>query len=260
MRQETTPTAPERPSPGPAPAHPPERQDLDELLEQARQEVLAQACADRQHIKAKKDKTVLKNLPLILATALKVANQKGFQAMSMRDLGRATGMSMGTLYAYFESKEELLELLQRTGRQITSRVLAQAVAKAGGPRQQLKAAIRAHLYLSEAMQDWFYFSYMEARHLGPEEKERAKASELATEKVFHDILVEGVRQGVFNGRDTRLLASALKAMLQDWYVKRPKHQRRRLGVERYARFLCDLVETYCLARGPEERGPARPEA
>lgn len=38
---------------------------------------------------------------------------KGYEGASMRDLSRATGMSLAGLYHYFESKEELLYLIQK---------------------------------------------------------------------------------------------------------------------------------------------------
>ena len=56
------------------------------------------------------------------------------------------------------------------------------------PAAKLRAAILTHLYLSEAMQPWFYFSYMEAKNLAQPEQDLAVESELYTEKIFEDIL------------------------------------------------------------------------
>src|SRR3981081_2849928 len=39
--------------------------------------------------------------------------EKGYEGASMRDLSRASGMSLAGLYYYFESKERLLFLIQR---------------------------------------------------------------------------------------------------------------------------------------------------
>src|SRR5215831_11560175 len=49
----------------------------------------------------------------ILAHATEVFCDKGYDAASMRDLSRATGMSLAGLYYYFESKEKLLYLIQK---------------------------------------------------------------------------------------------------------------------------------------------------
>ncbi|HST12806.1 MAG TPA: TetR/AcrR family transcriptional regulator [Terriglobales bacterium] len=49
----------------------------------------------------------------ILAHATDVFDEKGYEGASMRDLSRASGMSLAGLYYYFESKETLLYLIQR---------------------------------------------------------------------------------------------------------------------------------------------------
>lgn len=49
----------------------------------------------------------------ILEHATEVFDAKGYEGASMRDLSRASGMSLAGLYYYFESKEKLLYLIQR---------------------------------------------------------------------------------------------------------------------------------------------------
>lgn len=213
--------------------------------------VLQDICRDvfehhRGTIKVKKDKTANKNLPRIFEAALRISNRRGFRAMTMRDLGRETGLSMGALYGYFSGKDELLEMLQETGRLVTARVLEERIEAERDVRAKLRTAVHTHLYLSEAMQPWFYFSYMEARHLTPSERDKAIASELYTEKLFADIIRSGQLAGVFKDLEPQLAASAVKALLQDWYVKRWKYAKRSVTVEQYAAFVVDLVQTYVM--------------
>jgi TetR/AcrR family transcriptional regulator, cholesterol catabolism regulator len=54
-----------------------------------------------------------KRLAEILSHATDVFCKKGYEGASMRDLSRATGMSLAGLYYYFESKERLLFLIQK---------------------------------------------------------------------------------------------------------------------------------------------------
>ncbi|MFZ3263754.1 MAG: TetR/AcrR family transcriptional regulator [Terriglobales bacterium] len=49
----------------------------------------------------------------ILSHATEVFCEKGYEGASMRDLSRATGMSLAGLYHYFGSKERLLYLIQK---------------------------------------------------------------------------------------------------------------------------------------------------
>jgi AcrR family transcriptional regulator len=199
---------------------------------------------NRNSIRVKKENKVVKNLERIFSATLRISNRKGFQAMSMRDLSRETNLSMGALYSYFASKEELLAMLQSQRRSVTRRILDEGIAQKSNPTAKLRAAILTHLYLSEAMQPWFYFSYMEAKNLSKKEQDLAVASELYTERLIEDILKQGQIQGDFELRDPQLTASVVKAMLQDWYLKRRKYANRRISVDQYARFVLQFVEAF----------------
>jgi TetR/AcrR family transcriptional regulator, cholesterol catabolism regulator len=54
-----------------------------------------------------------RRLAEILKHATDVFCKKGYEGASMRDLSRASGMSLAGLYYYFESKERLLYLIQK---------------------------------------------------------------------------------------------------------------------------------------------------
>jgi TetR/AcrR family transcriptional regulator, cholesterol catabolism regulator len=54
-----------------------------------------------------------RRLAEILSHATEVFCKKGYAGASMRDLSRASGMSLAGLYYYFESKERLLFLIQK---------------------------------------------------------------------------------------------------------------------------------------------------
>jgi AcrR family transcriptional regulator len=200
----------------------------------------------RNSIRVKKENTVVKNLERIFSATLKISNKKGFQAMSMRDLGRETNLSMGALYSYFTSKEDLLAMLQDQRRTITKRILEACIEQESDPAAKLRAAILAHLYLSEAMQPWFYFSYMEAKNLSRVEQDLAVASEIYTENLLAEILRQGQSRGCFLPREPQLTASVIKAMLQDWYLKRRKYHIKKISVDQYADFILQFVEAFVL--------------
>ncbi len=220
---------------------------------------MEEICRDIFHehaasIKIKKEKVGVKNLVNIFNATLKLSNVKGFQAMSVRDLSRETGLSMGALYSYFTGKEELLGMIQNQGRRLTSRILLQQVEREPEVRKRLQAAIRTHLYLSEVLHPWFYFSYMETKNLSRDAQKNAIASELFTEKIFADIMEEGKEQGTFRLDDCLLTAALIKAMLQDWYLKRWKYSRRGIGVEAYADYVTNLIEKAIVPGNPGKGG------
>jgi AcrR family transcriptional regulator len=86
-----------------------------------------------------------RRLAEILAHATDVFCKKGYEGASMRDLSRASGMSLAGLYYYFESKERLLFLIQKhTFSTIVQRLKAR-LQGVNDPEQQIRIFILNHL-------------------------------------------------------------------------------------------------------------------
>jgi AcrR family transcriptional regulator len=148
---------------------------------------------NRETINIKKEAVAIKNLVTILNTTLKLSNDKGFQAMTLRDLSRESGLSMGALYTYFTSKDELFRIIHNHGMNMINMALVNRIREETDPAVKLRKAISIHLYLSELMHQWFYFLYMETRNLQKEERKLSIESELFTEQIFIDILKQESR-------------------------------------------------------------------
>ncbi|HOO47379.1 MAG TPA: TetR/AcrR family transcriptional regulator [Deltaproteobacteria bacterium] len=199
---------------------------------------------NQSRIRIKKEETAIKNLARIFDAALTISNEKGFSAMSLRDLSSEAGLSMGALYSYISSKDDLLDMLLQQGRIVVFRVLLEQIAGVDSPRDRLKIAVQTHLYLSEIMQPWFYFLYMETKNFRKEDHKKAIESELFTENIFQEILDQGISAGQFRPVDVLLTSAVIKAMLQDWYLKRWKYERRNVSVEEYAGFLMEVLGSH----------------
>ena len=86
-----------------------------------------------------------RRLARILVHATHVFCDKGYAAASMRDLSRASGVSLSGLYYYFESKEELLYLIQKhTFTTIVDR-LRQRLDEVADPADRIRTFILNHL-------------------------------------------------------------------------------------------------------------------
>jgi AcrR family transcriptional regulator len=86
-----------------------------------------------------------RRLARILVHATSVFCDQGYAAASMRDLSRASGVSLSGLYYYLESKEELLYLIQKhTFSTIVDR-LRPRLEKITDPAERLRMFILNHL-------------------------------------------------------------------------------------------------------------------
>ena len=84
-------------------------------------------------------------LELILRTSARIFAEKSYHSTSMRDISRATGVSLAGLYHYCKSKEELLFLIQDHcfGRVLER--LEQGVKGTDDPFEKLRLFIDNHL-------------------------------------------------------------------------------------------------------------------
>jgi len=200
---------------------------------------------NQDSMRIKKEKTAVANLDKILSAVFSITYKKGFQAMSMRDLSLKTGMSLGALYAYFPGKDQLLAIIQDQGRAMVYEILDLFSQEHTQPKERLRAAIKAHLFLSELFRPWFYFTFMEARNLKPAGCEAVKAMDEHTQKILSDILEQGEAQGVFKPGNHALSACMIKALQQEWYLKRWKYTKQKISVDQFADQVLDMVEGFC---------------
>src|SRR5580658_3961874 len=86
-----------------------------------------------------------RRLAQILTHATAVFCEKGYEGASMRDLSRASGMSLAGLYYYFESKERLLFLIQKHTFTTIVQRLKSRLEGVNDPQQQIRIFILNHL-------------------------------------------------------------------------------------------------------------------
>ncbi|MBF0201374.1 MAG: TetR/AcrR family transcriptional regulator, partial [Desulfamplus sp.] len=174
-----------------------------------------------------------------------ITYEKGFQAMTMRYLSSKTNMSLGALYSYFSCKDELLSIIQKQGSSMIRNIFEKFHNPDTSPRDQLITAIKAHLFLSESARPWFYFTFMEARNLAQKGLEAVLNMEQYTETMLVNILEAGQAKGIFKERDPLLTASIIKAMQQDWYLKRWKYKKRGISVDQYTEYVIAFTDSFC---------------
>lgn len=195
-------------------------------------------------IRIKKAKIAVPNLQTIVTTTLSISNRSSFHSMSLRDLSREAGMSMGALYSYIESKEHLLAMILGHVLHLVETVLGGPVDGQADPKDQLHRLLRRHIFLTEVMQPWFFFAYMEAKSFDHWGRRMAIESELRTQNLIAACLVDGQAGGVFRPTDPTMTASLVKPLLQDWYLKRWKYRRQGISPDDYAGWVIRFVGAF----------------
>jgi AcrR family transcriptional regulator len=81
----------------------------------------------------------------LLMKAAKLIAEKGFAAMSMRDLQASLGVSLAGLYHYFSSKDDLLFQLQLRTFRALYRQQERIAEEPGTPEERLRRLLTGHL-------------------------------------------------------------------------------------------------------------------
>jgi AcrR family transcriptional regulator len=84
-------------------------------------------------------------LALILRTAAAIFADKGYHDTSIRDISRATGISLSGLYYYFRSKDELLFLIQDHCFGVVLETAQTMLAQESDPETCLRLIVENHL-------------------------------------------------------------------------------------------------------------------
>ena len=78
----------------------------------------------------------------LLAKCLDLFTEKGYSAVTTRELARVTGVSTGILYHYFASKEDLFSQLMRYFVEKVTTELSDAIVRGRNPEARLALAVR----------------------------------------------------------------------------------------------------------------------
>jgi AcrR family transcriptional regulator len=164
---------------------------------------------------------VNKSEEVIRDAALRLFARHGFDAVGIRDIATAAGVSLSTLYHYTSSKEDLLFRIMVDGTNQMQDAAVAVVAAHPDPVHRLAGLVRSHVsqqgthHLAATVIDY------EVRALSPDNRDTIIAMRDAYEQLWTDVLADGVRAGVFTLSDTRFTRLALLDMcngLSRWYT------------------------------------------
>jgi AcrR family transcriptional regulator len=159
--------------------------------------------------------------PEIIEAAARVFAQRGFHGATTQDIADVLGIRQASLYYYFASKEEALELVCLQGVAGYFEVAKAIAAGPGTAADKLARLIKAHLSPLTDRSDFVRVFLHERQHLPAESRRRIGRWSRGLERVFEDVLKDGVRRGEFRpDLDTRLVVLGILGManaVASWY-------------------------------------------
>lgn len=197
----------------------------------------------KNKINIKNEIVATNKLKIIIKATFKLSNKKGFSLMSLRDLSQETKISMGSLYSYIGSKNQLAEMVHQFLPHMFNLCINDLKRDQASSKQQLFNLVRAHIFVSDCLQPWLFFAFMETKHLSRANKEIAKQNETRTEEMLNEILQTGVskKEIKVSSNDIFMICMLIKTLLQNWYIKHAKYLKQKITCEDYVLFIEQVI-------------------
>jgi len=156
----------------------------------------------------------------ILRAAAQIFQEKGYHAASMQDIAEAVELKKGSLYHHVNSKQEiLLDLLDEALEMIVHR-LELIISQDLSPDLKLRQAMQSYLTFLADNRSIASVLLLEYRSLEPELKDLHIPRRDQVEKIWQEIISEGIAAGSFQANHPGLLTKALLGVLNwtiTWY-------------------------------------------
>jgi AcrR family transcriptional regulator len=160
------------------------------------------------------------NKELILEAAAQIIRQKGFHATSMQDIAAAVSLQKASLYHHVTSKQDiLLDLLDQALDMLTDRLLL-VIQQDLPADEKLRQAMESFIQILAEHSDLVSVLLLEHRSLDAEFQSRHIARRDRFEKLWRDLIQEGIDTGKFSAYDPALTARALLGVMNwtiTWY-------------------------------------------
>ena len=175
-------------------------------------------------IKSKiKDKTLInKKREHIANKSVELFVKKGYHQTTVREVAKASGMSMGALYDYISTKEDILFLVCDHIHSTVNNKLKSSFTGEKNSLQYLKDAIKEYYTIVDEIQDYMLLLYQETKSLNKKARKYIFNAELELTIIFENILKQCIREKTISlkNKDTTLVAHNIMVTGQMWAFRR----------------------------------------
>ena len=152
----------------------------------------------------------------ILSAAKHVFAERGYHTTTIADIARQAGLSYGSIYWYYESKEALFhELMSAEASALRAHIngAVRAASTEDGPAAPLRAAVRATLEFYEADSALVKLLFRDAFALGAGFEEHLYAIHASFVEDAERLVLLAQRQGALVQGPSKMIAFAITALV-----------------------------------------------
>ncbi|PLR76834.1 TetR family transcriptional regulator [Bacillus sp. V3-13] len=174
------------------------------------------------HASVKDERLVIKRRNQMIKGAVSLFKEKGFHRTTTREIAKASGFSIGTLYEYIRTKEDVLYLVcDSIYDQVRDR-LQKDLDDTEGTLESLKLAIAHYFKVMDEMQDEVLVMYQEAKSLSKDALPYVLKKEFEMVSMFEDVIRRCVDNGelALSEKQVEFIAHSIVVQGQMWGFRR----------------------------------------
>jgi TetR/AcrR family transcriptional regulator, cholesterol catabolism regulator len=182
--------------------------------------------------------------------AKSVIAEKGYGGMTMQDLAETADVSVGLVYQYVKSKEDVLMLVIEDLMDTYRSAISDAVSAQDDPVESLAAGFMAYASVVDRYRAVTSVGYREYGGFSPGGRKQAQQWELESNRLLEELVERCIETGAFREVDPHLVAYDLVLLAHMWSLKH-WDLGRRMSLEQFASHQIAMVVEACLS--PRQR-------
>lgn len=167
----------------------------------------------------KDEALVLKRRNQMIKGAVTLFMEKGFHKTTTREIAKASGFSIGTLYEYIRKKEDVLFLVCDSIYQRVKERMEASIDPRETSVQSLIQAIRAYFQLMDDMQDEVLVMYQEVKSLSREAQDYVLQKERDMVAMLEEVILNSLSEQKSDS-EIKLIANNIFVQGQMWGFRR----------------------------------------
>jgi AcrR family transcriptional regulator len=170
---------------------------------------------------AKRNHRVNERKEEIARIAIKLFLKKGVSQTSMRALAEAIGMTTGGLYHYFQSKNEIIDLVVEIGVRSVDELKKYRESLGNvSPSEAVRESIKYWLKRGDERQDYLIFYTRETLMIEPSRLRAIMQAVWDFIQFFEGLLQDGIKAGEFEVASPTLVSFNIWALQGEWALRR----------------------------------------
>jgi len=177
----------------------------------------------------------------IFKAAVVLFKKKGYHVTGLRELSKKAGMSLGNLYNYINTKEDVLSIFNQKAALKVLEAIDEKVSTVSDPLEKLNEMIEIELSAINKYEDLIMLLYQEGHVMNKKAIYSLLAGEEKQLQRFQRVLKDGMAKGVFRPCNPIIMSNLIKMMVDAWVLKR-WYLREKVTLKEMKKEIIDLVQ------------------